>query len=148
MEAFPIPVIHTDTEEAYTNFKVSGFWPNTDNPKIVFSHSGLHKIQINSHEQSTITLEPFWSGCTNQAQKKEKEVDFLLSLSHIKIVLCKSIETQEISGFASRQSRRGESWEEFTATPTHLEMMSSREKKQYALCSFPLLANRVQVPWL
>lgn len=30
---------------------------------------------------------------------------FLLSLSYKKIVLCKSIETQEISGFASRQSR-------------------------------------------
>lgn len=44
-----------------------------------------------------------------QIKHKKNEVDFLLSLSHIKKknVLCKSIETQEISGFASRQSGVG-----------------------------------------
>lgn len=65
------------------NTEEAGFRTTQNNkPKIVLSHSGLHKIQIISHEQSTITLEPFWSGCTNQAQKYE--VDFLLLLSHIK----------------------------------------------------------------
>lgn len=81
--------------------------------------------------------------------------------SHIKTVLCKSIETQEISGFAARLSRMGKT-EEFTATENHLEMMSSKEeggktekkggggKNIYELMyRFPLIFfSKIQVLWL
>lgn len=70
-----------DPHEHWRGIIVSGFWPNTDwqTKKIVFSHSGLHKIKIISREQSTKTLEPFWSDCTNEAQKNA--VGFLSSSS-------------------------------------------------------------------
>lgn len=72
-----------------------------------------------------------------QTGHRKKWIGFLLlpSFSYTyKIVLCKSIETQEISGFASRQSWGGGGlggggvgvWEKFTASAAHVEMMSSR----------------------
>lgn len=87
-------------------------------------------------------------------------------LSHVKTVLCKSTETQEISGFAARLSRMGKT-EEFTATESHLEMMSSieegaskkpkRKKGEggkyiyifYELMyHFPIFFSKIQVLWL
>lgn len=130
----------------YTDFKVTRFWPNTKN---CLFHSDLHKSQIISHKQSTITLEPFWS-CTNRAQKsKENEVDFLLSLLIYKNCPLQVYWDTGNQWICLQTEQKGGSWEEFTATATHLEMMSSREKKkQYALCSLRRLVNRAQVPWL
>lgn len=132
-----------DPHQRWRGMTVSSFWPNTwqqTKQKNYYSFLIRAGLIFRSplRKQSTITLQPFQSGCTNRAQKKNGLVFLLLpSFSYTyKIVLCKSIETQEISGFASRQSWGGGGrggggggvgvWEKFTASAAHVEMMSSR----------------------
>ena len=84
--------------------------------------------------------------------KKVNKMDAPLSHNKCPLVVqwepCTAEETQEITGFASRQKKKKKKGcEEFTATATHLEMMSSGEKNNVCFLSC-CYVNRVQGLWL
>lgn len=59
MECIATSVIHMNTEEASIIPTFKSLVSDQTQKKNLFSHSGLHKSQIISYKQSTITLEPF-----------------------------------------------------------------------------------------
>lgn len=81
-----------DPQQRWRGMIVSSFWPNTwqQTKQKIFFFFLIHADLIFRsplRKQSTITLQPFQSGCTNRAQKKNGLVFFFSPLFHIHIKL-------------------------------------------------------------